>query len=58
MAKIYKHINDNWLLKREDNWQEGDEQTFISKSLENSDYVEIMQQVEANELTIQPADTE
>ena len=58
MAKIYKHINDNWLLEREDNWQEGDEQTFISKSLENSDYAEIMRQVEAGELTIQEADSE
>ena len=58
MAKIYKHINDNWLLEREDNWQEGDEQTFISKSLENSEYAEIMRQVEAGELTIAPADEE
>ena len=58
MAKIYKHINENWLLEREEGWQEGDEQTFITKSLENSDYAEIMRQVDAGELTIEPADTE
>ena len=58
MAKTYKHINDNWLLEREENWQEGDEQTYITKSLENSDYAEVMRQVEAGELTIQEADSE
>ena len=58
MAKIYKHINENWLLEREEDWQEGDEQTFITKSLENSDYARIMRQVEAGELTIQEADSE
>ena len=58
MAKIYKHINENWLLEREEGWQEGDEQTFITKSLENSDYARIMRQVEAGELTIQEADSE
>ena len=56
MAKIYKHLNENWLLEREEDWQEGDEQTFITKSLENSDYARIMRQVEAGELTIAPAD--
>ena len=58
MAKIYKHINENWLLEREEGWQDGDEQTFITKSLENSDYARIMRQVEAGELTIQEADSE
>ena len=58
MAKIYKHLNENWLLEREEDWQEGDEQTFITKSLENSDYARIMRQVEAGELTIQEADSE
>ena len=56
MGIIYKHTNENWLVGREDNWQEGDPQTFISKSLENSDYAEIMRQVDAGELTIEPAD--
>ena len=58
MAKIYKHINENWWLEREEGCQEGDEQTFITKSLENSDYARIMRQVEAGELTIQEADSE
>jgi len=58
MAKIYKHIDENWVVEREEGWQEGDEQSFIPKSLENSDYAEIMRQVEAGELTIAPADEE
>ena len=58
MAKTYKHIDDNWLLEREEGWQKGDPQTFITKSLENSDYARIMRQVEAGKLTIEEADTE
>ena len=56
MAKIYKHINENWVVEREEGWQEGDEQSFIPKSLENSDYARIMRQVEAGELTIEEAE--
>ena len=58
MAKTYKHIDDNWLLEREEGWQEGDPQTFITKSLDNSDYARVMKRVEAGELTIAPADEE
>jgi len=56
MALVYKHINEHYILCRDENYQEGDEQTFISKSLDNRHYVEIMQQVDAGELTIQDAD--
>lgn len=58
MAKTYKHIGDDWVLEREEGWKEGDPQTYIPKVLDNSDYVRIMRQVEAGELTIAPADEE
>lgn len=56
MAKTYRHIDENWLLEREEGWKEGDPQTFITKSLENSDYAEIMRLVDAGELTIGEAE--
>ena len=56
MAKTYKHIGDDWVLEREEGWKEGDPQTYIPKVLDNSDYAEIMRQVEAGELTIEEAE--
>ena len=57
MAKTYKYVKDeDWVLEREEGWKEGDPQTFIPKSLENTDYARIMQKVDAGELTIEEAE--
>ena len=58
MAKTYRHLDEKWVLEREEGWKEGYPQTFIPKSLGNSDYARIMRQVEAGKLTIEEADTE
>ena len=55
MAKTYRHLDEKWVLEREEGWKEGYPQTFIPKSLGNSDYARIMRQVEAGKLTIEEA---
>ena len=56
MAKTYRHLDEKWVVEREEGWKEGDPQTFIPKVLENSDYARIMQKVDAGELTIEEAE--
>jgi len=56
MALVYKHMDENYIVCRDENYQEGDEQTFIPKVAGNRHYDEIMKQVAAGDLTIADAD--